>query len=85
MPRVDAEHERTLLYPTADWTAGEAIHLLVEDVPLDSLMRTFDSLAVDYRPCVPYLARVVRLDRHGRRAAADDVDGDPGMTPVATG
>jgi Pvc16 N-terminal domain len=51
-----------MLYPTADWTPGETVHLVVEDVPLDSLMRTFDSLAVDYRPCIAYLARIVRLD-----------------------
>jgi hypothetical protein len=74
-----------VLYPTAEWKAGEAIHLVIEEVPLDSLMRTFDSLAVDYRPCVPYLARVVRLD-------STDVEPPPttstvirGMTPVAAG
>jgi len=73
-----------LLYPTADWTAGEAIHLLVEDVPLDTLMRTFDSLAVDYRPCVPYLARVVRLDGAVVEPPTDTGTVVRGMTPVAT-
>jgi len=35
------------LYPTADWAPNEAIHLLVEDLGIDSLLRTFDSLAAD--------------------------------------
>jgi hypothetical protein len=51
-----------LLYPTADWAANEALHIVVEDLSIDSLMRTFDSLALDFRLCVPYLARIVRLD-----------------------
>jgi Pvc16 N-terminal domain len=51
-----------LLYPTADWAPNEAVHLMVEDLGIDSVMRTFDSLAVDYRLCVPYLARIVRID-----------------------
>jgi hypothetical protein len=51
-----------LLYPTAAWTAEEAVHLIPEDLALDQVMRTFDSLEVDYRLCLPYVARVVRLD-----------------------
>ena len=31
-------------------------------------MRTFDSLQVDYRLCLPYLARVVRIE--GREAVS---------------
>lgn len=71
-----------VLYPTADWTPGEAIHVLVEDVPLDTLMRTFDSLAVDYRPCVPYLARVVRLDGSAVEPADDAATVVSGMAPA---
>jgi len=71
-----------ILYPTADWTTGEAIHVVTEDVPLDSLMRTFDSLAVDYRPCVPYLARVVRLDGATVDRLDDTATVIRGMTPV---
>jgi hypothetical protein len=51
-----------ILYPSADWAPNEAVHLVVEDVPMDSLMRTFDSLDADFRLSIPYLARVVRLD-----------------------
>jgi hypothetical protein len=51
-----------VLYPTAGWSGNEAIHLTLEDLGIDSLMRTFDSLALDYRLSVPYLARIARLD-----------------------
>lgn len=71
-----------LLYPTADWTSGEAIHVLVEDVPLDTIMRTFDSLAVDYRPSVPYLARVVRLDGATAETPPETSSVIRGMAPV---
>jgi len=67
-----------MLYPTADWAPNEAVHLLVEDLAIDSLLRAFDSLAVDYRLCVPYLARVVRLD--GR-----EVVPPPSTSTVITG
>jgi hypothetical protein len=72
-----------LLYPTADWTPGEAIHALVEEVPLDTLMRTFDSLAVDYRPCIPYLARVVRLDGAVVKPPSNTATVIRGTAPVA--
>jgi hypothetical protein len=73
------------LYPTADWAPNEAIHLLVEDLGIDSLLRTFDSLAVDYRLCVPYLARIVRLD--GREAVPPPSTSTviTGMAPVGAG
>src|SRR5436190_7168141 len=38
-----------VLYPTARWAGNESIHLYVEDLGFDSLLRTFDSLAVDFR------------------------------------
>ena len=73
-----------LLYPTADWAPNEAVNVLVEDLAIDSVLRTFDSLAVDYRLAVPYLARIVRID--GRLvdptpAAATVI---AGLTPVGS-
>jgi hypothetical protein len=48
---------------------GEAIHLMMEEVSTEALMRTFDSLPTDYRVSVPYVARVVRIaTREARRA-----------------
>jgi hypothetical protein len=67
-----------LLYPTANWQPNEAVHVTVEDLGIDSVLRTFDSLAVDYRLAVPYLARVVRID--GR-----DVDVPAAVSTAITG
>jgi Pvc16 N-terminal domain len=67
-----------VLYPSGDWAPNETIHLVVEDIGIDSIMRTFDSLAVDFRPCVPYLARIVRLD-------GKDVEPPPSTATVVTG
>jgi uncharacterized protein DUF4255 len=71
-----------MLYPTAGWTANEAIHLIVEDLGIDSLMRTFDSLALDYRLSVPYLARIVRLDGKAVEPPASSSTVITGLTPV---
>ena len=44
------------------------MQLVVEDIPVDSVMRLFDSLQTDFRLSVPYVARLVRLD--ARRASS---------------
>jgi Pvc16 N-terminal domain len=44
------------------WEAQEAVHLGIEDLSTEALMRIFDTLPLDYRLCVPYCARVVRID-----------------------
>lgn len=56
-----------LLQPAGDWSAGDAIQVVLEEISTEAVMRTFDSLPVDYRLSVPYIARVVRVD--GREAA----------------
>lgn len=56
-----------LLHQSGGWAPNEAIQLVMEEISTEAVMRTFDSLACDYRISVPYIARVVRLD--GRRAA----------------
>jgi uncharacterized protein DUF4255 len=71
-----------VLYPTADWSANEAIHLSVEDLGIDSLMRTFDSLSLDYRLSVPYLARIARLDGRTVQPPASTSTVVTGVTPV---
>jgi hypothetical protein len=61
-----------LLHQSSDWAPHEAINVLMDEMTTEEVMRTFDSLAADYRISVPYIARVVRLD--GRRATpAPDV------------
>jgi len=67
-----------VLYPTAGWSDTESMQVLVEDVALEPLMRTFDSLEADFRLSIPYLARIVRVD--GR-----DIEPAEPATTVVTG
>ncbi|MGG5820917.1 DUF4255 domain-containing protein [Falsiroseomonas sp. HW251] len=54
--------------------AGEAVHLMMEEVSTEALMRTFDSLPTDYRVSVPYVARVVRIATREARNAPPVTD-----------
>jgi uncharacterized protein DUF4255 len=67
-----------VLYPTTQWSQGEAVQLVLEDVSTEAIMRIFDSLQSDFRLSVPYIARIVRLD--GAIVAPD-----PTVTAVVTG
>jgi Pvc16 N-terminal domain len=67
-----------LLHPSGAWSPNESVHLVMEEISTEAVMRTFDSLPSDYRISVPYIARVVRLD--GRRAAVT-----PQVTTLVTG
>jgi hypothetical protein len=58
-----------LLDPVGGWAPNEGLQMVLEEVPTEALMRTFDSLPTDYRLSVPYIARVLRLD--GREARPD--------------
>jgi Pvc16 N-terminal domain len=50
------------LDPSADWAANESVQLVLEDIPTEAIMRTFDSLPTNFRLSVPYIARVIRID-----------------------
>ena len=54
-----------LLDPVTNWSANDSIQLCMEDVSTEDLMRIFDSLPVDYKLCMPYMAKVLIM--HGRR------------------
>ena len=51
-----------LLHPSGAWAPNEAVHLVMEEISTEAVMRTFDSLPVDYHLSVPYIIRIVRLD-----------------------
>lgn len=51
-----------LLHPSGDWAAGDAIQVVQDDLALDSMSEAFQALTTDYRLCITYLARVIRLD-----------------------
>ena len=67
-----------LLQPAGGWAAGDAVQVSMEEISTEAVMRTFDSLPVDYRLSVPYIVRVIRLD--GREAAVR-----PTVTTAVTG
>lgn len=43
------------------WGPDESLQVLLESMDTSSLLRIFDSLPVDYRLSVPYVAKVLRL------------------------
>jgi hypothetical protein len=71
-----------VLYPTAAWTDTESIQVMVEDVSLEPLMRTFDSLDADFRLSVPYLARIVRVDGRNVEPPSPATTVLAGLAPV---
>lgn len=58
-----------LLMQASDWAPHESLQLVLEDIATEAFMRIFDSLPVDYRLSVPYVARVTRID--GQRPPRD--------------
>jgi len=51
-----------LLHPSGNWAPSEAIQIILDEVPAESVMRVFDLLPSDYKLSAPYLARVMRVD-----------------------
>jgi hypothetical protein len=63
-----------LLDTLGEWDPGDAVQIVHDDLALDSMSEAFQALTTDYRLCLPYVARVIRID--GRR--------EPVADPVAT-
>jgi hypothetical protein len=74
-----------LLDPLAAWAPGEAVQVCLADLTTEDLMRTFDSLPIDYRLSMLYVARVVTIDEpvaHPDPAVATLVSGSvPTLEP----
>ncbi|MCK4707274.1 MAG: DUF4255 domain-containing protein [Gammaproteobacteria bacterium] len=51
-----------MLDPITDWSTQESIQLCLEELSNEEVMRIFDSLPVDYKLSIPYVARVLVLD-----------------------
>ena len=60
-----------LLHQGGEWEPNEAVHLLMDEISTEAVMRTFDSLPTDYRISVPYIARMIRLDGRQARPSPD--------------
>jgi hypothetical protein len=72
-----------LLHPSGDWAPGESIQIVMEELSTEAVMRTFDSLPVDYRLSVPYIARVVRIEGREELATPDVSTAVTGLSPLA--
>jgi hypothetical protein len=75
-----------LLDPTGPWAPGDAIQICLAEITTEEVMRTFDSLPVDFKLSVPYVARVIRLSEqqaHPRARVERAVTGArPGLAAV---
>ena len=67
-----------LLHPSGGFAPNETLQLVLEDVPTEAVMRTFDSLPTEYKLSVPYIARVARIDARDRVVL-------PSVTTVVSG
>ena len=72
-----------LLHQSGGWSPTEGLQLLMDEISTEAVMRTFDSLACDYRISVPYIARMVRLDGRRARPSPDVTTLVTGMVPPA--
>ena len=57
-----------VLDPSGDWEPSDAIHVVADDLALDSMSEAFEALTTKYRLSLPYVARVIRIN--GRPEAA---------------
>ena len=75
-----------LLYPDplAGWAPNEGIQVVLEEISTEAVMRTFDSLPIDYKLSVPYIARVVRLDSKRTFPSPTVIKAVRGLTPGVT-
>jgi hypothetical protein len=73
-----------LLTPAGGWAPNEAVQILLEDVPTEWVMRTFDSLPTDFKLSIPYVARVTRIDSRQRYGQRDVTTVVSGLVPSAS-
>jgi hypothetical protein len=74
-----------LLTPGGGWAPNEGIQLILEEVPTEWVMRTFDSLPTDFKLSVPYAARVTRIDSRQVFASPIATTVITGMVPSSDG
>jgi hypothetical protein len=74
-----------LLLPSGAWAPLEGVQVVLDDVPSDSIFRTFDSLSAHFRLSVPYVARVLRIDGRTSTLAPEVATVVTGKVPTAVG
>lgn len=66
-----------VLDPITDWADNESIQVCLEELTTEDVMRTFDSLPLDYKLSIPYLARIA--------VVGDRLHQDPPVTDAVLG
>ncbi len=51
-----------LLDSTGEWLPGDSVQIVPDELAMDSMSEAFQAMTTDYRLCLPYLARVIRID-----------------------
>lgn len=69
------------LHPLGGWEARDALALVNEDLVTEDVMRTFDTLPVDFRLSVSYVARIARVDAPVEPDHPDVLTAVRGLTP----
>ncbi|WP_250002279.1 DUF4255 domain-containing protein [Actinoplanes sp. M2I2] len=69
------------LHPSGGWRPGEAVQIVNEDLVTEDVLRTFETLPVDYRLSVAYLARVARIDAPAEPGHPDVLAAVRGLSP----
>ena len=72
-----------LLAASGEWAPAEAVQVVLEDMPPDSMFRIFDSLQTDFKLSVAYIARVVLVDGLSSNLAPAVTTVVSGSTPTA--
>ena len=73
-----------LLDPLTEWEAHEVIQLCLENLTTEDIMRTFDSLPVDYKLSIPYAARIMVVDGNVPRPDPETAAAITGIKAGAT-
>ncbi|MFB7666110.1 DUF4255 domain-containing protein [Kitasatospora sp. NPDC056138] len=71
-----------LLDPSGEWESGDMIQLVADELAMDSLSEAFQAFTTEYRLCLPYLARVVRIDGPSMGAAGEVATVAAGLSEV---
>ncbi|NHN38318.1 DUF4255 domain-containing protein [Pseudomaricurvus alcaniphilus] len=66
-----------MLDPITNWASNESIQVCLEDLSTEDVMRTFDSLPLDYKLSIPYVARIAVI--------SDRLQQEPPVTHTSVG
>ncbi len=74
-----------LLHASGGFAPQEAVQICMDELSTEAVMRTFDSLPVDYRLSVPYILRVLRIDGRTAHPTPPVTTAIAGATPTVDG